>query len=199
MRYTGQRSELDAPLVRVANALRLAFVPLVVVAVLQGEPWMLVALVVGAGVALLPLILERVRPAALSGVVHLAAVALPLADLAGRTLHLYESSELPYDVFSHGVGVASATALLLLFAAARLDSLGWRHKPVAIAVVGGVIGLAIAVGWELVELGAEPLFSGTLQHGLDDTLLDVVAGLAGAVAASLIVVLYWRAEKSPAR
>jgi len=56
--------------------------------------------------------------------------------------------------------------------------------------------LAVGVGWEAIEAAVDPLFSGSLQHGFDDTAADVVAGTVGGLVAAVLVVLYWRQLQS---
>lgn len=148
---------------------------------------------VGLGVSLVPWMVEWTRDRPISGVIHLAAAALPLVETTGRALDLYEQQPIAYDLFAHAVemGAVAAIVLVLVGSGGMLARLPLR--PLTATALGGLTGVVVGIGWEVVEAAVDPLFSGRLQHGFDDTTTDILAGTLGAIVASVLVVLYWRA------
>ena len=73
-------------------------------------------------------------------------------------------------------------------------------SPSLIAFFTLSVGLASAAVWEIIEFSADNLAGTTMQHGLDDTMIDIILAAGGSVAAA--VVAYWHhrwPESSPAR
>ncbi|CAN5658637.1 hypothetical protein BH23CHL6_BH23CHL6_07430 [soil metagenome] len=190
------RASVDIALVRASGLLRLAFPVLGAVALARGALLDVGFVTVALAISLIPWVIERTRMATLPGAAHLATVALPLAEATGRSLDLYEGHPIPYDVFAHAVEVGAVATIVLVVVRSSGAVAQLPQRPLAAVVIGGLTALAVGVGWEAIEAAVDPLFSGSLQHGFDDTAADVVAGTVGGLVAAVLVVLYWRQLQS---
>ena len=122
------------------------------------------------------------------------AVVFSAHVFLSRCLGAYErvpSIDIPMH-FAGGVAMALCCAGLLALAeewglASRTDEL------LRLVLVFGVVSTA-AVCWEYMEYAADRLFRTTMQLGLEDTLLDMVLGMAGGG-----VYLAWRTQRRWAR
>lgn len=189
-----QAAVLESRLRLGAWALRLAFLPLVAVAAAAGD---VTEALVTAGVlliTLIPVVLERVLQRRFDAAIHLAVAAGLLAEMAGRTLDLYEGHPIPYDILAHAVEVGALVAVVLHgLLRAALRNASW---PTVIAVATA-LALLIGLSWEVVEAVLDSRMPTTLQHGLDDTLLDVLAGAAGGAVVGALLPLYWSVGAGP--
>lgn len=94
-----------------------------------------------------------------------------------------------YDDVLH-FGIAAMSAFLLLRLAQAWDVFPSAHAtPLRAALVVLVLGLAVAGGWEIFEFLMDNLQGTREQDDLTDTMADMVSGLFGAGAASLVA---WR-------
>lgn len=132
-------------------------------------------------VAIAPIPVARMRPGRMDSRAQIAVALLPLTEATGRILDLYEGSVFPYDIPAHALEVGAATFLVLrLVGPLAVRQTGQRP---AAALSGILVGLALAVAWEAVGWSVHMLTGADLQHGVDDTLVDVAAGLVGAAFA----------------
>lgn len=130
-------------------------------------------------VAFAPVPAARLRPGGIDERIQIAVAILPLTEAIGRILDLYEGSAFPYDLPAHALEVGAATYLML-----RLLGLAVTGAPRReVALHGVLVGFAFAVGWEAVEWSMHLLTGANLQHGVDDTLGDIAAGVTGAAFA----------------
>lgn len=162
----------------VAWVLRLGLIPLVLVALSE-----IVLIGFAACVALAPIAAERVLGIRMPSILHLAVATLALVEVTGRALQLYEGHPIPYDVFAHAAEVGAVAAVIV-----DLGIESGRLKPgglLGAALTGAGLGVGIGLGWEVTEAVADRFLSSTLQHGLDDTLLDIAAGAFGATAVAV--------------
>lgn len=126
----------------------------------------------GAGLAGIGLVVRRLLP-------DWHAVLLPLSlvlDVAGWTFGVYELFDL-YDKILH----FTITAMLAVVAGRLLwpDVLGRISRVWAVAIVASV-AIALAVTWEVLEWLANLVTEYTME-GLDDTITDLMLGMAGAL------------------
>lgn len=174
---------------RTAVAVRALLVPLGALAVLSGDLADIATVALAGVVSLAPLAVERVTGRDLHPIAHLSLAVLPVVEAAGQTLDLYEGNPVPFDIAAHGLEMGSAVALVLVVVNGR--STRATHGLTAVSI-GALTGLLLGVVWEIVELAVDPLLSGTLQHGLDDTATDIAAGVVGGGLAGLLVASYVR-------
>jgi len=101
-----------------------------------------------------------------------------------------------YDKIAHlvsGTGVAMLGFLGVVF----LDKY-WNMNLRTLFIVGFTIifGMALAGFWEIYEYLVDKItggsFAGPMQHGLDDTMLDMMFVLAGSIIVSILAVLYFK-------
>lgn len=62
------------------------------------------------------------------------------------------------------------------------------------------VGMASAGVWEMIEYGSDNIFGTTMQHGLGDTMIDIILAALGSLVATGVA--YWHhrwPESSPAR
>lgn len=163
----------------VADALRAAAVVSIVVAALIRDPFDALSIAGAAAATLLPR-LAGLRPAVDAGFV----VATMIAAWSG-VLALYESV-VGWDLVVH-FAFNGLVAVLAYSLAVRLgllaDAADLRHPLAAGAVAAGALGATFGVLWEFLEWFVEAAIDGGTQVGYGDTLLDLLAGLAGSVAA----------------
>jgi hypothetical protein len=90
----------------------------------------------------------------------------------------------------------AAAAPLLLGAALRSGVVAsprsGRHSiDVALVVVTAGLTIALGAAWELVEFACDSLLGTGMAQGYDDTMRDLVADSAGAVAGAVLAVRFW--------
>jgi len=101
-----------------------------------------------------------------------------------------------YDKVAHLVS-GTAVALLGFLGVIFLDKY-WNMNLRTQFIVGFTIifGMALAGFWEIYEYLVDIIFGGSLagpmQHGLDDTMLDMIFVLAGSVIVSILAVIYFK-------
>ncbi|MDD4127039.1 MAG: hypothetical protein PHV39_05065 [Methanomicrobium sp.] len=101
-----------------------------------------------------------------------------------------------YDKVAHLVS-GTAVALLGFLGVIFLDKY-WNMNLRTEFIVGFTIifGMALAGFWEIYEYLVDIIFGGSLagpmQHGLDDTMLDMIFVLAGSVIVSILAVIYFK-------
>jgi hypothetical protein len=86
------------------------------------------------------------------------------------------------DIPMHFIGGAAIAyfALHALRTAASCGLIGLPHRN-TIRLASFAFACAAAVFWELAEYAVDPYFETKLQHGMADTLFDVLLGLGGAL------------------
>ena len=104
-----------------------------------------------------------------------------------------------YDKIAHLVS-GTAVALLGFLGVIFLDKY-WNMNLKTPFIVGFTIifGMALAGFWEIYEYLIDTFFGGSLaglmQHGLDDTMLDMMFVLAGSIIVSVIAVIYFKTHE----
>ncbi|WP_345800930.1 hypothetical protein AAIB33_15895 [Microbacterium sp. AZCO] len=119
-------------------------------------------------------------------VVYLAFIVA--APFAGSAVHVYWY--LPrWDFVVHFYSGIMLAWLGMLFARRVEERIGaalprWFSLTMALFTA-----MSFAAAWEICEYGSDSLIGTAAQHGLDDTMLDIVAGtLGGVVAIGILLV-----------
>jgi hypothetical protein len=92
---------------------------------------------------------------------------------------LYPPLDIPMHFFG---GVAMAYFLAKCFAAHPEDAIARSLRPIAEVVFVLSLTATSSVLWEFAEFTSDAVFGTRAQLGLDDTLLDMALGIAGALA-----------------
>ena len=107
--------------------------------------------------------------------------------IAGSVLHVY--SAIPrWDAYVHfDSGVM--LAWLGMLAVRRAEEHAGSSLPVwfSLSIVVAV-PMAFAAAWEICEFASDVILGTTSQSGLEDTMLDVVAGTAGGLLAIVLLI-----------
>lgn len=91
------------------------------------------------------------------------------------------------------LGYVGFMALFVLKLTGRINV-----NPGVIAFLTFSVAMAAAGVWEIIEFGADSLFGLTMQHGLQDTMIDMIlGGLGGAIAAGAAYWHYRWPDSSP--
>jgi hypothetical protein len=99
---------------------------------------------------------------------------------------LYPPLDIPMHLFG---GVAMAYFLARCFAALPEDAVSHSLRPLAEGVFVVSLTATSSVLWEFAEFTSDAVFGTQAQLGLDDTLLDMALGIAGALS---YVAMTWR-------
>jgi hypothetical protein len=99
---------------------------------------------------------------------------------------LYPPLDIPMHLFG---GVAMAYFLAWCFAALPEDAIARSLRPMAEVVLVVSLTATSSVLWEFAEFTSDALFGTRAQLGLDDTLLDMALGIAGALSYAAVT---WR-------
>ena len=132
----------------------------------------------------------HLREESLPNLFDLLIVIVALVNGLGWTLNLYETLQPYYDLFAHFLTTAVMT--LILFHVVYRAELGrqmTRH-PLAYGLATVTLALGIGTAWELLEYITEGFTGRQLIYGIDDTMSDMFADLAGAILAAGIGVLH---------
>ncbi|MFH8252798.1 hypothetical protein ACH3VR_20705 [Microbacterium sp. B2969] len=136
-----------------------------------------------------PTAVEVVFRTALPWPLQLTYLTFTLAGpFAGSALHVYWY--IPrWDFFVHLYSGIMLAWLGLLIARRVEERLGvplprWFSLTVALFTA-----ISFAAAWELCEFGSDVLIGTAAQHGLDDTMYDIVAGTLGGAVSIAIVLL----------
>lgn len=101
-----------------------------------------------------------------------------------------------YDKIAHLVS-GTAVALIGFLGVIFLDKY-WDMNLKTPFIIGFTIifGMALAGFWEIYEYFIDNVFGGSMaglmQHGLDDTMLDMIFVLIGSIIVSILAVFYFR-------
>jgi len=141
--------------------------------------------VIAFGLTLVPSAITRRWSITLPWEVSLLIALSLYLHIAGGVLGYYDIYYPYYDKIAHlvsgiTVSVLAFVAVLLLDRFSRLNLSRWM-------IVGFIIMAAMAMEgfWEIYEWLFDTFLGTTLQHGLDDTMLDMIFVLVGAVAVAL--------------
>ncbi len=106
------------------------------------------------------------------------------SHLLGMRYGLYGSSSL-FDKAMHAIITGGFVVMWIdwirpALAGSRLDP---RHNPWSLLLLAVIFTLATAALWEIFEFGIDQTGMFRAQRGLDDTMLDMIAALAGGCLA----------------
>lgn len=159
-------------------------------AVLGGPLFNIFALIGGAVALFAPIAVELVWRLPLSRWFQFSyAVFLFGAIFCGYALDMY-SRWWPWDSVLH----AFSGVVVAWFGIIVLNEITKRWAPILprwLYVVGIVMFCAtVALLWEVVEFTSDTWFGTTAQHGVHDTMTDMIYGTVSGLAAGLVYKLY---------
>jgi uncharacterized membrane protein YjdF len=141
--------------------------------------------IIALGLTMVPAVITRRWSIVLPWQVNLLIALSLYLHIAGGVLGYYDIYYPYYDKVAHlisgiTVSVLAFVVVLLLDRFSRLNLSRWM-------IVGFIIIAAMAMEgfWEIYEWLFDTFLGTTLQHGLDDTMLDMIFVLVGAVIVAL--------------
>lgn len=141
--------------------------------------------VVALGLTMVPAVVTRRLSITLPWQVNLLIVLSLYLHIAGEIRGFYMLYYPYYDKIAHlisgiTVSVLAFVIVLLLDRFSRINLSRWM-------IVGFVVIAAMAMEgfWEIYEWLFDTFLGTDLQHGLDDTMLDMISVLVGAIAVAL--------------
>ncbi|MCE5338770.1 MAG: hypothetical protein LLF90_08815 [Methanomicrobiaceae archaeon] len=141
--------------------------------------------IIALGLTMVPAVITRRWSIVLPWQVNLLIALSLYLHIAGGVLGYYDIYYPYYDKVAHlisgiTVSVLAFVVVLLLDRFGRLNLSRWM-------IVGFIIIAAMAMEgfWEIYEWIFDTFLGTTLQHGLDDTMLDMIFVLVGAVIVAL--------------
>lgn len=185
------------------RAMQLILFGLLFVALERNAPNLLVTVGIGLGATFLPAILERdyeisMDPALALWITSAAFMhVIGVAGLPGLSRPLYNVVPF-YDHFTHALSASVVTAVgYATVRAVNEHSDGIHLPPRFMFVFLVVFVVAFGVIWELLEFGIDVAsraigfkVTGFTQHGLEDTMLDIVFDTLGGVLVGIWGTVY---------
>lgn len=157
----------------------------VLLALSLGEHSQVFTGVVALGLTLVPTVLTRRLSLTLPWEVNLLIALSLYFHIAGEIRGFYDIYYPYYDKIAHlvsgiTVSVLAFVIVLLLDRFSRLNLSRWM-------IVGFIIIAAMAMEgfWEIYEWTFDTILGTNLQHGLDDTMLDMIFVLIGSIVVAL--------------
>ena len=157
----------------------------VLIALSLGEYSQVFTGAIGLGLTLVPTVITRRLSITLPWQVNLLIAISLYLHIAGEIRGFYMLYYPYYDKVAHfvsgmTVSVLAFVAVLLLDRFSRLNLSRWM-------IVGFIVIAAMATGafWEIYEWVFDTFLGTDLQHGLDDTMLDMIFVLIGAVIVAI--------------
>lgn len=157
----------------------------VLIALSLGEYSQVFTGVVALGLTLVPAVATHRWSITLPWTVNLLIALSLYLHISGEILGYYEIYYPYYDKVAHlisgiTVSVLAFVIVLLVDRFSRLNLSRWM-------IVGFIIIAAMAMEgfWEIYEWLFDTFLGTNLQHGLDDTMLDMIFVLIGAIAVAL--------------
>ena len=172
-------------------ALPFAIASLLVVFGLAGLGWQVETLlgVVLAGTVFVPALVELVLRTPIPRALQLHyLIFIVVGPLAGSVLHVYDA--IPrWDAYVHfDSGVM--LAWLGMLAVRRAEERAGVPLPIWFGLsIVMAIPMAFAGAWEICEFVSDVVLGTTSQSGLEDTMLDIVAGTAGGLLAIVLLMV----------
>lgn len=167
-------------------ALKAGIILLAVLALVGGSYVWVFSGLVALFVAFLPTILKRNYKISIPWLLEMFIFLALFLHVAGGVLGLYERFE-RWDTMTHFVsafmlGVVSLTIIYIMHV--YWDGITMDIRALMIFTV--IIGAFLGVIWEVIEWSSDVVFATQEQHGLDDTMKDLVMDMVGAMIAALL-------------
>jgi len=173
-----------------AYLFQLLIAAVVLIALSLGEFSQVFTGVIALGLTLIPAAVTRRWSITLPWEVNLLIALSLYLHISGEILGYYEIYYPYYDKVAHlisgiTVSVLALVAVLLLDRFSRLSLSRWM-------IVGFIIITAMAMEgfWEIYEWVFDTFLGTDLQHGLDDTMLDMIFVLIGSTSVALVTNWY---------
>ncbi|MGB4196796.1 MAG: hypothetical protein WBJ51_05810 [Methanoculleus sp.] len=153
----------------------------IIIALSLGEYSQVFTGALGLGLTLVPTIITRRLSITLPWQVNLLIAISLYLHIAGEIRGFYMLYYPYYDKVAHFVS-GMTVSVLAFVAVLLLDRFGGLNLP-RWMIVGFIVISAMAMGafWEIYEWVFDTFLGTDLQHGLDDTMLDMIFVLIGAI------------------
>ena len=175
--------------------MKLAMLVLIPIEIYKGEYLFSFAIVLVLGVSLIPSILQRSYRITLPFELDLLITLMTfLHSFMGEGLGFYSRYWL-FDNVLHlfGSGVSALLAFIITFSLHHTGRLRLTYPLIGLFTV--TFAMAIGGMWEILEYSVDTLFDKTTQHGLDDTMSDLIYDLIGGIISATFGMLYVRYSK----
>ncbi len=175
--------------------MKLAMLGLIPVELYRGEYLFGFAIVLVLGVSLIPSIVQRSYRITLPFELDLLVTLMTfLHAFMGEGLGFYSRYWL-FDNILHlfGSGVSALLAFIITFSLHYTGKLRLTYPLIGLFTV--TFAMAIGGMWEILEYSVDTLFGKTTQHGLADTMSDLIYDLIGGVISGTFGMLYVRYSK----
>ncbi len=170
----------------ISLAIKIGILISVVVALYQGEMvWVITGLFVLV-FTFVPTILKRNYQISIPWILELLIFLALFLHVAGGVFNLYGTFE-RWDTMTHFVStfmlaVVGLTVIYLMHI--YWDGLKMDIRAIMIFTI--FIAAFLGVIWEVMEWSVDQIFGTTEQHGLDDTMKDLVMDMVGAMIAAML-------------
>ncbi|MBE9529347.1 MAG: hypothetical protein IME99_08930 [Proteobacteria bacterium] len=175
--------------------MKLAMLGLIPVEIYRGEYLFAFAIVLALGGSLIPSIVQRSYRITLPFELDLLiTLMIFLHAFMGEGLGFYSRYWL-FDNVLHlfGSGVSALLAFIITFSLHYTGKLRLTYPMIALFTV--TFSMAIGGMWEILEYSVDMLFNKTTQHGLTDTMSDLIYDLLGGIISATFGMLYVRYSK----
>ncbi len=175
--------------------MKLAMVGLIPVEIYRGGYLFTFAIILALGVSLIPSIVQRSYRVTLPFELDLlVTLMIFLHTFMGEGLGFY-SKYWVFDNVLHlfGSGVSALLAFIITFSLHYTGKLRLTYPLIGLFTV--TFSMALGGMWEILEFSVDTLFNKTTQHGLTDTMSDLIYDLLGGCIAAAFGMLYVKYSK----
>lgn len=162
--------------------LKLVLIVGAILEILSGN-WLIAAATVGVALAMFfPLIIGHRYHVQIPPEFELLAVVFVFASLFLGELQGYYAKYPWWDILLHSVSglVLGIFGFLLVHVMNEHEDLGLHMKPSFTALFAFLFALGMGVIWEILEFAIDQMLGTRMQHGLSDTMTDLIVDAAGA-------------------
>ncbi len=175
--------------------MKLAMLGLIPVEIYRGEYLFSFAIVLVLGVSLIPSIVQRSYRITLPFELDLLITLMTfLHAFMGEGLGFYSKYWL-FDNILHlfGSGVSALLAFIITFSLHHTGKLRLTYPLIGLFTI--TFAMAIGGMWEILEYSVDTFFGKTTQHGLADTMSDLIYDLMGGIISATFGMLYVKYSK----
>lgn len=175
--------------------MKLAMLGLIPVEIYRGEYLFAFAIVLALGGSLIPSIVQRNYRITLPFELDLLiTLMIFLHAFMGEGLGFYSRYWL-FDNVLHlfGSGVSALLAFIITFSLHYTGKLRLTYPLIGLFTV--TFAMAIGGMWEILEFSVDTFFGKTTQHGLADTMSDLIYDLLGGIISATFGMLYVKYSK----
>jgi uncharacterized membrane protein YjdF len=141
-------------------------------------------------ITLIPYLVEREWYITLPWEINFLIVLALYLHFSGHVLGLYDIFYPYYDKIAHFISAFTIATLgfVMVLLLHRYSKIECTRMMVILFII--VFTMAIGAWWEIYEWLFDSIFGTALQHGLDDTMLDLLFDFCGALVFSPIGLFY---------